>query len=176
MVSLEQLNVGHNWLSGKIPESICRLPNLENFTYSYNFFTGEPPVCLSLPAFDDRRNCLRGRPVQRSAAQCKSFLSKPVDCSSFRCKPFVPTLPPPPPPSPPMPVPSPPPPPVFVPTPPVYTPPSPPPPVSSPPPPPPVYSPPPPPPSPPPPAPVYEGPLPPIPGVSYASPPPPPYY
>ncbi|XP_061366473.1 leucine-rich repeat extensin-like protein 3 isoform X3 [Gastrolobium bilobum] len=188
-VSLEQLNVAHNLLSGKIPESICALPNLENFTYSYNFFTGEPPRCLALPSFDDRRNCLPARPLQRSAAQCKSFLSHPVDCNSFRCKPFVPSLPPPPPPPPPPPVfipHSPPPPP---PSPPVYSPP-PPPPVYSPPPPPPVYSPPPPPPvhysSPPPPppysspspppAPVYEGPLPPVIGVSYASPPPPPFY
>ncbi|XP_021275697.1 leucine-rich repeat extensin-like protein 4, partial [Herrania umbratica] len=108
MISLEQLNVAHNMLSGKIPASICKLPKLQNFTFSYNFFTGEPPVCLSLQDFDDRRNCLPARPLQRSAAQCKSFLSRPVDCSSFRCAPFVPSLPAPPPPSPPIPVPSPP--------------------------------------------------------------------
>ncbi|MBA0594004.1 hypothetical protein Gorai_010927, partial [Gossypium raimondii] len=108
LVSLEQLNVAHNMLSGKIPASICQLPKLQNFTFSYNFFTGEPPVCLNLRAFDDRRNCLPARPLQRSAAQCKSFLSRPVDCNSFKCAPFVPSLPSPPPPSPPIPVPSPP--------------------------------------------------------------------
>ncbi|KAK1282553.1 Leucine-rich repeat extensin-like protein 4 [Acorus calamus] len=104
MVSLEQLNVAHNRLSGAIPDSVCRLPSLQNFTYSYNFFTAEPPRCLAVPSHDDRRNCLPGRPSQRSAAQCRSFLSKgPVDCGSFRCAPFVPALPPPPPPSPPPP-------------------------------------------------------------------------
>ncbi|KAA0061563.1 leucine-rich repeat extensin-like protein 4 [Cucumis melo var. makuwa] len=109
MVSLEQLNVAHNFLSGKIPDSICKLPNLQNFTYSYNFFTGEAPSCLALPDFDDRRNCIPDRPVQRSERQCKSFLSKPVDCSSFGCPSFVA-------PSPPVVVPSPPP--VVVPSPP----------------------------------------------------------
>ncbi|KAF8393329.1 hypothetical protein HHK36_021570 [Tetracentron sinense] len=129
MMSLEQLNVAHNMLSGKIPVSICSLPNLQNFTYSYNFFTGEAPVCLNLPDLDDRRNCLPARPAQRSAKQCKTFLSRPVDCSAFRCSPFVPFLPPPPPPSPPMPVPVPSPPVVVLsPPPPVYSPVSPPPP------------------------------------------------
>ncbi|OMO58065.1 hypothetical protein COLO4_34891 [Corchorus olitorius] len=84
MVSLEQLNVAHNRLSGNIPASICQLPNLQNFTFAYNYFTGEPPVCLGLQDFDDRRNCLPDRPLQRNAVQCKSFLSKPVDCGSFR--------------------------------------------------------------------------------------------
>uniref|UniRef100_A0A7N0T7G7 Cell wall hydroxyproline-rich glycoprotein n=1 Tax=Kalanchoe fedtschenkoi TaxID=63787 RepID=A0A7N0T7G7_KALFE len=116
MLNLEQLNVAHNMLTGSIPESVCSLPDLQNFTFSYNFFTGEPPVCLSLEDFDDRRNCLANRPLQRSAAQCKTFASRPVHCSAFRCKPFVPTLPPPPPPSPP-----PPPPPILSPPPPPST-------------------------------------------------------
>ncbi|KAM1029246.1 hypothetical protein COP1_041806 [Malus domestica] len=79
-----------NLLSGKIPVSICSLPSLQNFTYSYKFFTGEPPACLGLAGFDDKRKRLPNRPEQRTAVQCKSFLSKPVDCRSFRCKPFVP--------------------------------------------------------------------------------------
>ncbi|RWV84605.1 hypothetical protein GW17_00053672, partial [Ensete ventricosum] len=113
MVSLEQLDVAHNLLSGRIPESICHLPHLQNFTFSYNFFTGEPPSCLKVQSFDDRRNCLPDRPLQRSGKQCGSFLSHSVDCSSFRCKPFVRALPPPspPPPSPPPPPPPSPPPP-----------------------------------------------------------------
>ncbi|MFS7888798.1 putative leucine-rich repeat domain superfamily [Helianthus anomalus] len=150
LVSVEQLNVASNYLSGSIPESVCRLPWLENFTYSDNFFTCEPPVCLNLVAFDDRRNCLPGRPAQRPVNQCRMFQSKKIHCSAFRCAPFVPVLPTPPPPYPPIytpPSPSPPPPPP--PPPPVYSPPLPP--LS---PPPPVYSPPPPPPSPPPPSPV----------------------
>ncbi|KAL5699442.1 glycerate 3-kinase [Ranunculus cassubicifolius] len=80
MMSLEQLNVVHNMLSGSIPASICMLPNLQNFTYSYNFFTGEPPQCLNVADFVDQRNCLPGRPGQRSVKQCKSLLSRPVDC------------------------------------------------------------------------------------------------
>ncbi|KAG2314584.1 hypothetical protein Bca52824_017706 [Brassica carinata] len=135
MVSVEQLNVAHNKLSGKIPASICH----------YNFFTGEARVCLGLPEFDDRRNCLPARPAQRSPGQCKSFL-----CGrSVSPRPIVTPLPPPSLPSPtPWPIFSPPPPsPVFSPPPP------PPPPVYTPPSPPPVYSPPPP--QPPPPPPVY---------------------
>ncbi|CAL9173210.1 unnamed protein product [Musa hybrid cultivar] len=97
MVSLEQLDVAHNLLSGGIPASICGLPRLKNFTYSYNFFTGEPPQCFAVESFDDRRNCLADRPKQLSERQCKSFLSHhPIDCSAFTCKPFVPALPPPP--------------------------------------------------------------------------------
>ncbi|RWW02042.1 hypothetical protein GW17_00034884, partial [Ensete ventricosum] len=97
MLSLEQLDVAHNLLSGGIPASICGLPRLKNFTYSYNFFTGEPPQCFAVQTFDDRHNCLADRPKQRSERQCKSFLSHhPVECSAFACKPFVPALPPPP--------------------------------------------------------------------------------
>lgn len=87
LVSLEQLDVAHNMLTGKIPQSICALPNLDNFTYSYNFFTGEAPNCLTLPSrgatFNDKRNCIPSRPVQRTLQQCSAFLSRPgVDCSA----------------------------------------------------------------------------------------------
>ncbi|XP_049382903.1 leucine-rich repeat extensin-like protein 3 [Solanum stenotomum] len=164
LVNLEQLNVAHNMLSRTIPKSICQLPKLQNFTYTYNFFTGEPPVYLGLPEFHDERNCLPKIPVQRSPGQYKAFLSKKIHCSAFRCHKFVPVLPSPPPLSPPLPAPPspvvvpifPPPPPVYSPPPPIYTPPSP----SPPPPPPPIYSPPPPPPFPPPSPPVYSLPLP----------------
>lgn len=92
MVSLEQLNVGHNMLSGKISSNICTLPNLENFVYEYNYFSEVSPACLNLNAFADQQNCLRGRPLQRSALDCQRFLSNEVDCSTFQC-----ALPPPPP-------------------------------------------------------------------------------
>ncbi|KAL6008070.1 hypothetical protein ACLOJK_033576 [Asimina triloba] len=85
MVSLEQLNVGHNQLSGSIPASVCSLPKLENFTYSYNYFSAEPPVCLALPSKDDRENCIPGRPLQRSQAECAAFLSSPISCKAFGC-------------------------------------------------------------------------------------------
>ncbi|KAG9451934.1 hypothetical protein H6P81_004838 [Aristolochia fimbriata] len=78
MRRLEQLNVAGNGLSGDIPESICALPNLKNFTYSFNFFYGEPARCLKLQDKDDRKNCIPGRPLQRSKEQCASFLSHPA--------------------------------------------------------------------------------------------------
>ncbi|KAG5609047.1 hypothetical protein H5410_020328 [Solanum commersonii] len=188
LVNLEQLNVAHYMLSRTIPKKNCQLPKLQNFTYPYNFFTGESPVYLGLSEFRDERNCLPIIPVQLSPGQYKAFLSKKIHCSAFRCHKFVPALPSPPPlsaslpaPCPPVVVPIfPPPPPVYSPPPPVYTPssPSPPPPPPSP-----VYSPPLPPPSPPLPSPpplVYSPPpptpspppLPPLP----SPPPPPPVY
>uniref|UniRef100_A0A0D9YB85 non-specific serine/threonine protein kinase n=1 Tax=Oryza glumipatula TaxID=40148 RepID=A0A0D9YB85_9ORYZ len=69
--NIEQLDLGHNRLTGDVPEGICHLPHLQNFTYSYNFITGEPPVCMHVKAFDDRRNCIPGRPDQRPAEQCQ---------------------------------------------------------------------------------------------------------
>ncbi|KAI8561274.1 hypothetical protein RHMOL_Rhmol04G0326000 [Rhododendron molle] len=105
MSSLEQLNVANNKLSGDIPASICALPKLENFTYSYNYFRGEPAVCLNLPAKDDRKNCIPGRPEQRSPAECNAAYSRPVECGAFGfgCSPISPPPPSPPPPSPPPP-------------------------------------------------------------------------
>ncbi|CAI9755644.1 unnamed protein product [Fraxinus pennsylvanica] len=91
MVNLEQLNLAHNMLSGKISNAICSLPKLKNFGYEYNFFSDEVPDCLKLPEFNDRRNCFRGRPEQRSMLQCQRFLSRKISCGSFECA----TLPPP---------------------------------------------------------------------------------
>lgn len=89
MNNLELLNVAHNMMSGKITIRICQLPNLVNFAYDYNFFWDESPACLKLPKFDDRMNCFRGRPNQRSAVQCQRFLSRRVNCSSFNCDPSL---------------------------------------------------------------------------------------
>ncbi|KAH0749904.1 hypothetical protein KY290_029136 [Solanum tuberosum] len=100
VMSLEQLNLGHNMFSGMISSNICTLPNLENFVYEHNYFSEESPACLNLNAFADQQNCLRGRPMQRSALDCQRFLSNEVDCTTFKC-----ALPP----SPPLPLPSPPP-------------------------------------------------------------------
>lgn len=83
MRSLEQLNVAHNKLSGVIPPSICSLPRLENFTYSDNYFCGEPKTCLKLKDKDDRKNCIPFRPWQRSPVECAAFYKYPVDCGAF---------------------------------------------------------------------------------------------
>ncbi|KAL0330301.1 UNVERIFIED_CONTAM: Leucine-rich repeat extensin-like protein 6 [Sesamum radiatum] len=107
MDSLEQLNVEHNFMSGKISIRMCQLPNLKNFAYDHNFFSDESSACLNLPKYDDTKNCFRGRPMQRSELQCQRFLSRKVNCSSFKCdascqlpppssQPHLPSPPPPP--------------------------------------------------------------------------------
>ncbi|KAG8083743.1 hypothetical protein GUJ93_ZPchr0016g2567 [Zizania palustris] len=86
MRSLEQLDVAHNELVGHIPEGICALPRLMNFTYSFNYFCGEPRQCLDLRRNDDRQNCIAGRPDQRPADQCLAFLHRPpVHCDAHGC-------------------------------------------------------------------------------------------
>ncbi|CAN0887079.1 Leucine-rich repeat extensin-like protein 6 [Linum grandiflorum] len=82
MRKLEQLNVGHNSLSGEVSAAVCGLPLLRNFTYSYNYFDKESSVCLGLPAEDDRGNCIPNRPLQRSVGECKAVYLSPVDCST----------------------------------------------------------------------------------------------
>ncbi|XP_010520859.1 PREDICTED: leucine-rich repeat extensin-like protein 7 [Tarenaya hassleriana] len=119
MTNLEQLNVERNILSGIMPDNLCSLKKLKNFSFGYNYFTGGPPSCLNLEGYNDTMNCLKDERNQRSVLECKVFLSKPVDCDSFKCYPVDPCHPPPspppqmasPPPPPPPPAPSPPPPP-----------------------------------------------------------------
>ncbi|KAK9671898.1 hypothetical protein RND81_12G062600 [Saponaria officinalis] len=94
MKAVEQLDVSHNEFYGDIPSTVCSLPKLENFTYSHNYFCTEAPQCLELKDQDDTFNCIRHRPLQRSRAECRDFLSSPPKCSSFTCG----TSPPPPPP------------------------------------------------------------------------------
>ncbi|GMI64059.1 hypothetical protein HRI_000075200 [Hibiscus trionum] len=139
--------------------------NLQKFNYNHNFFNVESPMCMDLEEFDDGKNCFHGRPVQRSRLQCKMFLSKPLDCSVFKCREvFAPKLNPPPPLPSPTPKPALPPPPSPTPKPALSPPPSPPvPPCQQ------LQS-------PPPPSPTDYVPLPPIYGKNYTSPPPPPLY
>ncbi|KAJ9182161.1 hypothetical protein P3X46_006186 [Hevea brasiliensis] len=83
--NLEQLSVAHNKLSGQVPESICSLPNLDNFTYSFNYFSSESSACLRLPAKDDSRNCIPGRPLQRSPEECRYFYTHQSNCGANTC-------------------------------------------------------------------------------------------
>ncbi|KAE9457696.1 hypothetical protein C3L33_10425, partial [Rhododendron williamsianum] len=89
LAHLEQLNVAHNYMSGNVPEGVCILPNLVNFTYSYNFFCEEEGVCRNLTSkgvvFDDRRNCLPEKPLQRTKEQCDPVVEHPVDCYNYPC-------------------------------------------------------------------------------------------
>ncbi|GMG98572.1 hypothetical protein Nepgr_000412 [Nepenthes gracilis] len=86
---LEQLNLAHNMMSGDVLAGICMLPNLANFTFSYNYFCEEEGICSNLTSrgvvFDDRRNCLPEKPLQRSKKECDSVLEHPVDCLKYQC-------------------------------------------------------------------------------------------
>ena len=81
MVILEQLDASHNILISKILQSIYALPNLDNFTYSYNLFTIEAPNFLDLPSrsatFNNKRNCIPSKHEQRKLHQCLASLSRP---------------------------------------------------------------------------------------------------
>lgn len=89
LAHLEQLNLAHNYMSGNVPEGVCILPNLVNFTYSYNFFCEEEGICCNLTSkgvvFDDRRNCLPKKLLQRSKEQCDPVVEHPVDCYNYHC-------------------------------------------------------------------------------------------
>ncbi|KAE8690363.1 Pollen-specific leucine-rich repeat extensin-like protein 4 [Hibiscus syriacus] len=165
---IEELDVSNNMLAGFMSDDVCRLPSLKNFSFSYNYFSGEAESCLPLNrkgiVFDDIGNCIPDRPKQKSAKECQPVVSRPVECSKSKCgggggqsppKPPKPTdddpydqspvkrqRPPPPPKHLPRPVVKPP---VHSPPPPVKSPPPPQPPPTVPSPPPPVHSPPPPP-------------------------------
>lgn len=90
LVHVEQLNLAHNKLTGAIPAGVCALPNLKNFNASYNFFCEEEGLCLNLTSkgasFDDRRNCLPERPLQRRSKECDAALKHPVDCFEYHCE------------------------------------------------------------------------------------------
>ncbi|KAF2283244.1 hypothetical protein GH714_043596 [Hevea brasiliensis] len=81
--------LAHNMMSGLVPDGVCVLPSLSNFTFSYNFFCEEEGICMNLTsrgiAFDDRRNCLPEKPLQRSKEECNPVLEHPVDCYEERC-------------------------------------------------------------------------------------------
>ncbi|KAM7503429.1 hypothetical protein LguiB_002333 [Lonicera macranthoides] len=84
LAHLEQLNLAHNMMSGNVHLGICVLPNLQNFTLSYNFFCEEEGICSNLTsrgiAFDDRRNCLPEKPLQRGKKECDAVVEHPIEC------------------------------------------------------------------------------------------------
>lgn len=89
LAHLEQLNFAHNMMTGEVADGICVLPNLANFTVSYNFFCEEEGLCGNLTSrgvvFDDRRNCLPGKKLQRSKKICDAVLDHPVECEELHC-------------------------------------------------------------------------------------------
>ncbi|KAH7405002.1 hypothetical protein KP509_15G053400 [Ceratopteris richardii] len=104
LLSLEQLNVANNKLCGSVPAEICALPNLKNLTTSFNYFSGEGSNCpvptglSTMLAFDDTRNCIEQRMMQRSREECTAFLNGDENtCIAMRSR--IPNLAPPPMPS-----------------------------------------------------------------------------
>lgn len=89
LAHLELLNLAHNMFTGDVPAGVCVLPNLSNFTYSYNFFCEEEGICMNLTsrgiAFDDRRNCLLEKPLQRTKEECSAVYEHPVECFDYHC-------------------------------------------------------------------------------------------
>ncbi|PWA80758.1 Leucine-rich repeat-containing protein [Artemisia annua] len=89
LAHLEQLNLGHNMMTGVVPLGVCELPNLLNFTFSYNYFVEEEGICGNLTSqgiiYDDRRNCLPDKPLQRSKKECDPVIEHPVDCFEHPC-------------------------------------------------------------------------------------------
>ncbi|KAJ6958696.1 hypothetical protein NC653_040370 [Populus alba x Populus x berolinensis] len=72
--------------TGVVPASVCQLHNLQNFTYSFNYFTGEAPSCAAIGVVSNgTQNCIPGKMNQRSAKQCSSEAARPVDCNNFKC-------------------------------------------------------------------------------------------
>lgn len=77
------LNFAGNLLYGKIPEQICAVGSLVNFSLFDNYFTSVGPECRKIiksGVLDVRKNCIRGLPEQRSAEECDSFFLKPRSC------------------------------------------------------------------------------------------------
>ncbi|KAK6152094.1 hypothetical protein DH2020_014729 [Rehmannia glutinosa] len=88
MRSLEQLNVAHNRFTGEVPGGVCGLPRLQNFTYSYNYFTTEAAQCRRFgggKVYDGKENCIPNKRDQRSAKECSSDDAKAFDCRKSKC-------------------------------------------------------------------------------------------
>ncbi|KAE8694817.1 hypothetical protein F3Y22_tig00110770pilonHSYRG00013 [Hibiscus syriacus] len=81
------LNVANNKLSGYIPESICSLPNLNNFNFSNNFFVPNLPNASSCEP-KMIAELIPYRPLQNPPMNCKSFYAHPIHCTISGCSPL----------------------------------------------------------------------------------------
>uniref|UniRef100_A0A7N2MY47 Uncharacterized protein n=1 Tax=Quercus lobata TaxID=97700 RepID=A0A7N2MY47_QUELO len=76
---IELLVLARNQFYGEVPEAVCKLPNLSNFSLSYNYFTQVGPICWKLidkKILDVRMNCILGLSDQRSEEERAVFFSK----------------------------------------------------------------------------------------------------
>ncbi|KAK1414514.1 hypothetical protein QVD17_30260 [Tagetes erecta] len=88
---IEALCLARNNFYGMVPEAVCSLPMLFNFTLSYNYFTEVGPRCRELiknGILDVKMNCIADFPDQKSSIECAFFFSKTHSCpneKSFTC-------------------------------------------------------------------------------------------
>ncbi|KAI3525430.1 hypothetical protein L1887_04211 [Cichorium endivia] len=91
---MELLNLAQNKFYGDVPEAVCsQLPNLSNFTLSYNYFTQVGPQCRKLiknGVLDIKMNCVFDLPNQRSLADCARFFSNLPSCPDEKSLTYVP--------------------------------------------------------------------------------------
>ncbi|KAM3742839.1 hypothetical protein ACB098_07G098600 [Castanea mollissima] len=79
LFKIELLVLAQNQFYGEVPEAVCKLPNLLNFSLSYNYFTQVGPICRKLidkKILDVRMNCILDLSNQRSKAECAAFFSE----------------------------------------------------------------------------------------------------
>lgn len=94
---VEQLNFAGNLLYGAVPEMLCGLGNLANFSLSGNYFTRVGSLCQVLiqrGVLDVRNNCIPGLPFQRPVKECTKFFTRSRLCpriwsyTYLPCNPF----------------------------------------------------------------------------------------
>ncbi|XP_022149154.1 uncharacterized protein At4g06744-like, partial [Momordica charantia] len=93
LAKAELLYLADNELYGTVPEEVCKLPKLGNFTLRNNFFTEVGPICSKLirkKVLDVSNNCISGLPKQRSKAECEEFLYRPKYCGDDKSFKYLP--------------------------------------------------------------------------------------
>ncbi|KAK9060350.1 hypothetical protein SSX86_021054 [Deinandra increscens subsp. villosa] len=93
LTKMDILNLARNEFYGAVPEAVCGLPELSNFTVSYNYFTEVGPVCRKLienGVLDVKMNCILDLPNQRSREDCGRFFSMTRSCPDEESMSYVP--------------------------------------------------------------------------------------
>ncbi|KAH7523661.1 hypothetical protein FEM48_Zijuj06G0035600 [Ziziphus jujuba var. spinosa] len=92
---VEQLNFAGNSFYGMVPEVVCELEYLVNFSLSNNYLTNVGPICRSLierGVLDVRNNCIPYLPNQRSIAECVAFFAQPRFCPHMWSYTYIPCM------------------------------------------------------------------------------------
>ncbi|KAA8526356.1 hypothetical protein F0562_008441 [Nyssa sinensis] len=89
--TLEELLMINTSLSGCLPPEVGFLYKLRVLDVSFNKLEGPIPYSIAGNltskgvVFDDRRNCLPEKPLQRSKKECNPVIEHPVDCFELHC-------------------------------------------------------------------------------------------